>query len=159
MAEAPPELRAEFDSLFVAPFATRRWASARGRSHWVELEGWQDAMAGPLSAIAEAGSCEYVYFRDDWYFATVNDPATLRARLLEWHAGLAAGVERFAPATPEEAADQEFMRAVVGRMRELVQRACALEEVRCHAKPGAAPETTGCFVTRRSSDDGGAGEL
>jgi len=31
-------------------------------------------MAGPLSAIAESGGCEYVYPRDDWYFASVNDP-------------------------------------------------------------------------------------
>lgn len=133
MAEALPELREVFDSLFVAPFASHRWASGRGRSHWVELEGWQDSMAGPLSAIAQAGGCEYVYPRDDGYFASVSDPTSLRARLLEWHSGLAAGVERFAPATPGEAADSEFMRSVVGRMREMVERACVVEQARWQA--------------------------
>ena len=140
MPEAPPGLREAFEALFIAPVSSHRWASATGRSHWVELEGWQDSMAGPLSAIANTGGCEYVYTRDDWYFASVSDPASLRARLLEWHAGLAAGVERFAPATPAEAADLGFMRSVVEEMRGLVDRACAAEQARWqaarHAEPG-----------------------
>jgi hypothetical protein len=150
MAEAPPELREAFEVLFVAPFASRRWASERGRSHWVELEGWQDSLAGPLSAIAGTGGCEYVYPRDDWYFASVSDPPSLRSRLLEWHAGLAAGIERFAPATPGEATDLEFMRSVVGRTRELVERACAVEQARWqaarHAEPGAAADRRGTIA-------------
>ncbi len=147
MAEAPLRLREAFDALFVTPFASHRWASTRGRSHWVELEGWQDSMAGPLSAIATDGGCEYVYPRDDWYFASVGDPASLRARLMEWHAGLAAGVERFAPTTRGEAADLAFMRSVATRMRELVERACAVEQARWqatrHAEPGAAADGGG----------------
>jgi len=147
MAEAPPELREAFDDLFTAPFVSHRWASAVGRSHWVELEGWQGSLAGPLSAIAKSGGCEYVYPRDDWYFAVVSDPPSLRARLLEWHAGLSAGVERFAPSSPAEAADLEFMRSVVGRMEELVERACAVEQARWqaarHAEPGAAADGGG----------------
>ncbi len=147
MAEAPPELREALDALFVAPFASHRWASTRSRSHWVELEGWQDSMTGPLSAIATHGGCEYVYPRDDWYFASVGDPASLRSRLLEWHTGLAAGVERFVPATPDEATDLEFMRSLVGRMRELVERGCAVEQARWqaarHAEPGAAADGGG----------------
>ncbi|MCE9560866.1 MAG: hypothetical protein K8U57_02315 [Planctomycetes bacterium] len=130
MAEAEPGMLESFNTLFIAPFASHQWSSRVGRSHWVELEGWQDSMAGPLSAIAERGGCEYVYPRDDWYFAPVSDPASLRARLREWHWGLAVGVERFAPATADEATDLEFMRSVVIRMRELIEQACAVEQVR-----------------------------
>jgi hypothetical protein len=144
MAEVLTDLREAFEALFTAPFASHPWASARGRSHWLELEGWQDAMAGPLSSIARDGGCGYVYPRQDEYFAGVGDPTGLRARLLEWHTGLAAGVERFAPATPSEAADLEFMRSVVGRMRELVERACVVEWARWEAArqvgPSAVPD-------------------
>ena len=139
MAETPPELLDAFDTLFVAPFARHNWASRRGRSHWVELEVWQNSMAGPVSAIAKRGGCEYVYPLDDWYFVAVHDPASLRARLLEWHAGLAAGVARFAPSTPDEASDLEFMHSVAGRMRELVERACAVEQARWQASRHAEP--------------------
>jgi hypothetical protein len=140
MTEASPELWETFDALFIAPFDSHCWASVVGRSHWIELEGWQDSLAGPLSAVAKSGGCEYVYHRDDWYFAAVCDPPSLRAQLLEWHTGLSAGVERFAPSSPAEVADLEFMRSVVGRMRELVERVCAVEQVRWqsarHAEPG-----------------------
>ena len=60
MAEAPPPLRETIHALFIAPFASHRWGSRRARSHWVDLEGWQDRMAGPLSSIVESGGCEYV---------------------------------------------------------------------------------------------------
>ena len=133
------ELRQVFDSLFIAPYATHSWKSGLGRSHWVELEGWQDSLAGPLCAIAESGNCEYAYARDDWYFAQVTDPASLRTRLLEWHAGLASGVERFAPATAEEGADLEFMQALVVQMGSLIERACTIEHARWMAAPDAAP--------------------
>ncbi len=143
MAKVLPELRAAFEALFIAPFDSHHWASAQGRSHWVALEGWQDALAGPLSSITSAGGCGYVYPRQDCYFADVGDPPGLRARLLEWHASLAAGVEQFAPATSEEVADLAFMRSVVGRMRELVERACVVEQSRWEAarqgEPYAAP--------------------
>ena len=130
MAAALPELQKEFDALFIAPFASHRWASYRGRAHWADLEGWQDSIAGPLSAIASTGGCEYVYPRIDWYFATISDPPGLLVRLLEFHAGLANGVERLSPATIAEAADLAFMRSVVVRMRELIERACVVEHVR-----------------------------
>jgi hypothetical protein len=142
MAEALPELRKAFETLFIAPFASHRWASARGRSQWVDMEGWQDSMAGPLSSIASDGGCAYVYPREDRYFVSVSDPAGFRTRLLEQHAGLAVGVEQFAPATPDEAADLAFMRSVVSRMRELVERAYVVEDARWRAsrqaEPGAA---------------------
>ena len=142
MAEAQPGLRKAFEVLFTSPYAIHQWASVRGRSHWVELEGWQDSLAGPLSTIAKVGGCEYVYPRDDWYFAEVSDPLSLRVRLLEWHTELAARVERFAPTTPGEATDLGFMRSVVGRMRELVEWACFVEQARWRAakqaEPGAA---------------------
>ena len=136
MANILPELRDEFETLFIVPFSSYAWASVRGRSHWVELEGWQNLMAGPLSSIASNGGCEYVYPRDDDYFAGVNDPAGLRTRLLEWHAGLKAGVERFTPATAEEAADGAYMKLLAHRMRELVEQACAVEQTRWAAASG-----------------------
>lgn len=147
MAEVPADLRETFKALFITPFASHRWASAAGRSHWVELEGWQGSLAGPLSAIAESGGCEYVYSRDDWYFAAVNDPPSLRARLLEWHAGLTAGVARFAPSTPDETADLEFVRSLADQMRELVERSCALEQARWQTAGRVAP---GAFLRARS---------
>jgi hypothetical protein len=84
-------------------------------------------MAGPLSSITRTGECDYVYSREDDSFALVSDPSKLRARLLEWHCGLAAGVEKFVPVTPNEGEDLAFMRSVVVQMRELVERACAVE--------------------------------
>jgi hypothetical protein len=130
MVVAQHKLQVVFDSLFVAPFVSHRWATRRGRSHWVELEGWQNSVSGPLSDIVNAGGCEYVYTRDDWYFASVVDPSSLRLRLLEWHEGLAVGVERFEPTTPSEVDDLAFMRSVVGQMRVLIEQACVVEQVR-----------------------------
>src|SRR5580704_15933667 len=72
-----PRAEIGVETLFIAPFASHRWASARGRSHWVALEGWQDSMAGPLSSITSSGGCDYVYTRDDGYFAGVSDPPKL----------------------------------------------------------------------------------
>lgn len=122
------ELRKELEAAFIAPYAAHRWLSHRTRSHWVELEGWQDSLAGPLSSIAKTGGCEYVYERDD--FVGVTDPTSLRLRLLEWHSGLVAGVETFVPATPAEVEDLEYMRIVSARMRALTERSCEIEKVR-----------------------------
>lgn len=133
MKEPEQDLRKAFDDLFVAPYAPHSWASSRGRSHWVELEGWQDSLAGPLSSVAESGGCEFVYARDDWYYASVSDPPSLLARLQEWQGGLATGVERFAPATPEEASDLEFMCSLVSRIGDFVERACSVEQSRWQA--------------------------
>ncbi len=123
-------LQEAFDALFIAPFATHRWESERARSHWVDLECWQDSIAGPVSSIVETGGCEYVYARDDWYFAEVNDPESLRAKLSEWLMGLSAGVERFKPTSPHEDADLQFMRDVTSRMEQLIEQACAIERSR-----------------------------
>jgi len=83
MASELPEFRRALEEAFIAPFASHSWLSRRGRSHWVELEGWQDSMAGPLSAIANTGGCEYVYHREDWYFAGIKDPLALKQRFAE----------------------------------------------------------------------------
>ena len=130
VVEALKELREAFDRLFIAPFASHCWASESGRSHWVDLGGWQDSITGPLSSIMSAGHCDYVYSREDYYFAGISDPSRLRSRLLEWHGRLTAGIEQFIPATPQESNDLTFMRAVSAEMRELVERACAVEQAR-----------------------------
>lgn len=137
MVESLTELREAIERLFIAPFASHRWASERGRSHWVDLEGWQDTIAGPLSSIARTGGCEYVYSREDDYFAGVSNPSRLRSRLLEWHAGLAFGIEQFVPVAPKEIDDLTFMRAVAAEILELVERSCALEQARWDNKFGS----------------------
>ena len=130
------ELQEALRAAFIAPFASHKWQSRRSRSHWVELEGWQDAIAGPLYSIAETGGCEYVYSRDDEYFVGVVDPVTLRRRLLEWQAKLAVGVEAFCPAThtPADADDLSYMRAIAEEIRDLVERSCRIEEGRWQAE-------------------------
>lgn len=130
MGEDVKELRQAYERLFIAPFASHRWASGRGRSHWVDLEGWQNSIAGPLSSITSVGGCDYVYSREDDIFAGVTNPSRLRSRLLEWHAGLVAGIEQFKPNTPNEYDDLTFMRVVATEMRELVERACVAEQTR-----------------------------
>ncbi len=127
------ELQDALRAAFIAPFASHKWQSRRSRSHWVELEGWQDAIAGPLFSITETGGCEYVYSRDDEYFVGVVGPATLRRRLLEWHSKLASGVEEFIPETTAEADDLSYMRAIAEEICDLVERSCRIEEARCQA--------------------------
>lgn len=130
MKDAERDLRTLFDDLFIAPFASHQWASSRGRAHWVKLEGWQDSLAGPLSSIVNTGGCNYVYARDDWYFSNVKDPQGLRKRLLEWHAGLATGVDRFVPTNQPESTDRAFMQSIVTGMMKLLERACSVEQAR-----------------------------
>lgn len=119
-----------FDSAFIVPFASHSWQSARGRSHWVEMEGWQNSMAGPISSVAKRCECDYVYQRDDWYFANVVNPETLHHRLMEWHAGLLAGLMRFEPTSVAETEDLKYMQCVADKMRALIEQACEIERVR-----------------------------
>jgi hypothetical protein len=129
-------LKAAFSEVFVVPFASHRWASARGRSHWVGLEGWQNSMAGPLSSIVKTGGCGYAYERDDRYFSSVNDPRSLRTRLMEWHSGSVAGIEWFTPEDNAEHVDLAFMQSLQVQMNHLIERASAIEQMRW--------ESTGC---------------
>jgi hypothetical protein len=112
---------------FIEPFACHLWASPRGKSHWRDLEWLQDAMAGPINAVAERGGCEYVYGRDDRYFAGVDSPNTLRLRLMEWHGELASRIDGFEPLSAAETEDMFFMRSIVDRMRDAIERAVDLE--------------------------------
>ncbi|WP_437943432.1 hypothetical protein WMF27_39095 [Sorangium sp. So ce281] len=117
----------------IAPFAVHRWRSLRARSYWVSLEGWQDSIAGPLSSIANHGTCEYVYARDDELFSGIDRPQALRQRLLLWHGGLADAVERFKPTTPSQVVDLAFLRRLVLDIRELIERGCDIEQARWDA--------------------------
>lgn len=119
-----------YEEAFIAPFASHRWLTSRGRSHWIEMEGWQNSMAGPLSAIARTGGCEYVYHRGDSYFADVHDPAALHQRLLVWHAGLLTGLDNFSPRTSEESEDLNYMRSVAEQIVVLINWGVRIEEVR-----------------------------
>ncbi|MFN6572576.1 hypothetical protein [Dendronalium sp. ChiSLP03b] len=53
--------------------------------------------AGSLHSIAMRGECEYVYQRDDWYFSSVTDPASLHIRLMSWLEELISGIGQFQP--------------------------------------------------------------
>ena len=135
MVKAPnTAMKEALEATFIAPFASHQWQSAGGRSHWVELEGWQDSIAGPLSSIANSGGCDYVYNREDGYFPGVVDPDSLLRCLLDSQAGLVAGVEAFFSTTPAEAEDQKYMMAIADEMRALVESACEIERFRWAAK-------------------------
>ena len=129
-------LRARFDAAFVFPIAAHPWKTKRGRSFWIELEWWQDALAGPLSSIVERGECAYVYKRDDEFFAGVDDPTTLRARLRQWHENLIAGLDRFDPGLSAEMIDLESMRQFASTMWDVAEQAIDIERVRWEAAGG-----------------------
>lgn len=124
------DLRASFDAAFIFPFASYAWNSKRARSCWYDLEGWQDNLLGPVSHIVEDGDCAYVYARDDAYFAGVDDPGTLHARLQRWHNELIAGLKRFVPTSQAEASDLTFMRQFADEMWVVTEQAIEIERVR-----------------------------
>jgi hypothetical protein len=124
------DLKAAFDAAFGYG---RSWNTARGRWHWIESEGWQDAIAGPLWSIAKDGGCEYVYQRQDSCFASVHDPSLLRNLLLEWHAKLAASLGKFAPTSEDERLDQSFMESSLADILVLIERATEIESRRWQA--------------------------
>lgn len=123
------DFKRAFDRVFFVP-SSRVWKSARGRPYWVELEGWQASIAGPLYSIVENGGCEYVYARTDRAFTGVHNPESLRRSLLAWHAALVALLEKFVLASEAEEADMAFMRSNVAELRSLIDRAVEVESRR-----------------------------
>lgn len=87
-------------------------------------------MAGPLYSIVRRGGCEYVYGRDDWWFAGVSCPTSLRSRLLEWHAELAMRVGRFKPESETEQTVLTLMLSLVAAMRSVIDVAISVESRR-----------------------------
>ena len=131
--DTPSDLRLAFDAAFTYPIAAHRWNTKRGRSHWLDLEGWQDALAGPIWALVNRGECAYVYTRNDEYFADVSDPAGLRSRLKQWHDKLIAGLERFQAISPAEATDLASMHQFSCAMWAVAEQACDIEQARWEA--------------------------
>lgn len=129
------DLKEAFEAVFIAPIAHSRFKSPRGRTHWLEGEGWEDSIAGPLRSIAESGGCEYVYAREDQYFTGVHDPASLRSKLLEWHAKLVSIVERFTPVSASEHEDLRFMKSLLADIRAVIERAIKVEGQRFRCDP------------------------
>jgi hypothetical protein len=123
-------LGAPFNAAFVFPFASYVWKSQRARSCWIDLEWWQDNLAGPVSHIVEHGDCAYVYLRNDAYFAGVDDPATLHARLQGWHDKLVEGLKRFVPTSQAEASDLTSMRQFADEMWAVTEQAIEVERSR-----------------------------
>lgn len=123
-------LRAAFDAAFVFPFARYAWKSERARSFWIDLEGWQDNLAGPVSHIIEHGGCAFVYDRNDDYFTGVDDPATLRARLQGWHGEMMTGLKQFVPTSEAEANDLACMRQFAEEMWAIAEQALQVERAR-----------------------------
>ena len=101
--------------------------------YWLDLEFWQDAMAGPISSIITSGGCDYEYRRDDPYFADVNEPETLHAQLRHWHAKLVEGIESFAPRSREEFADLASMRMFALAISAVAEEAWQIERDRWEA--------------------------
>jgi hypothetical protein len=128
--ENETDLKRSLETAFYEPRSSQSWKSARGRLYWSGLEDWRFTIAGPLDSIVTKGNCEYVYARNDQYFAGVHDPGALRSRLLEWHAALASRVERFAPASEAELADLMLMQSLVASMRSLIDHALEVESRR-----------------------------
>ena len=126
----PSLLRATFDAAFVLPFASYPWKSERARSCWIDLEGWQDNLAGPVSHIIEHGDCAYVYSRNDAYFTGVDDPGALHARLRGWHGEMVAGLKRFMPVSEAEANDLTAMRQFADEMWAVTEQAIEVERAR-----------------------------
>ena len=91
-------------------------------------------MAGPVSSIVREGGCEYVYPRQDRYFAGVDNPSDLRLRLLEWHRALAVRVDAFVPASDEESEDLIYMRSIVDTMFQVVEHVTEVESRRWQSK-------------------------
>lgn len=129
-SEEHQSLQAEFDAAYIFPLAKYPWRSRRARSSWLDLEGWQDALAGPVYSIVQNGNCAYVYARDDEFFVGVVDPAALDIRLREWHAKLTAGLDHFVPATEAEEADFEAMRLFASQMWAVAEKAIEIERLR-----------------------------
>lgn len=127
------DLGHEFDAAFIYPIASHRWSTKRGRSHWLDLEGWRSSLAGPIWSIVKKGGCAYVYDRDDEFFAGVNEPAALRARLRQWHDKLVVGLERFQATSPAEETDVASMQQFARAMWAVAERACDIEQSRWEA--------------------------
>ncbi|GGZ34081.1 hypothetical protein [Asticcacaulis endophyticus] len=128
--ENPTNLVAEFEAAYIFPLAQYAWQSERGRSCWIDLEIWQDALAGPIYSIINDGNCAYVYARNDDYFAGVNDATALYARLQQWHGKLSTGLESFIPTTYAEKSDLTAMRQFARQMWLVAEKAVTIERNR-----------------------------
>lgn len=123
------DLEHRFEAAFYSP-AGHRWKSERGRWAWLDLEVWQDALAGPLYSIKETGGCGYVYRRDDEHFSGVDEPVALRERLRRWYDKVVEGIDRFVPTSPAEAADLVSMRQFAADIWAFAEAACDIEQGR-----------------------------
>ncbi|MDC7677391.1 hypothetical protein [Asticcacaulis machinosus] len=128
--ENPTNLVAEFEAAYIFPLAQYAWQSERGRSCWIDLEIWQDALAGPIYNIIKDGNCAYVYTRNDDYFAGVNDATTLYDKLQQWHGKLDAGLDSFIPTTHAEEIDLTAMRQFASKMWAVAEKAIEIERRR-----------------------------
>lgn len=126
----PTDLLASYEAAYTFPFSKYSWRSARGRACWHNLEGWQDALAGPVSSIARNGGCSYVYTRDDQHFAGVNDPSALYSRLKDWHGRLIAALDDFVPASETEEIGLASMREFASAMWAVTEEAVEVERAR-----------------------------
>ena len=129
------DLKRRFEAAFHPP-AGHRWESDRGRSAWLDLEIWQDALAGPLHSIKETGGCAYVYLRDDEHFTGVDEPVALREKLRHWHDKVVEGIDRFVPTSPAEAADLVSMRQFAADIWAFAEAAFDIEQDRWTSAQG-----------------------
>jgi len=132
-SENQSDLRVRYYAAFIFPFAKHSWKSRRARSCWVDLEGWQDALAGPLSSIIDNGDCAYVYARNDNFISGINDPTELYAWLKHRHSKLIEDLDRFVPASQDEESDLASMRQFTSEMWDIAEQAVEIERTRWDA--------------------------
>lgn len=121
------DLGSQFDAAFLSPFTRYAWQSRRARSCWMELQGYQDALAGPIYSVLKSGNCAYIYALENAYFSGVRDPDTLHARLRYWHSKLIAGLDDFVPRDEAEQVDLAAMREFARKTWFVAEKAIDIE--------------------------------
>jgi len=129
-SESPSDLAAKYDAAFIFPFAKHSWKTRRAESCWVDLEGWIDHLAGPVSNIVKYGDCAYVYTRNDKFISGINNPTELYAWFRRGYEGLIAGLNDFVPSSREEEADLASMHQFAAEIWVVVEQAIEIERTR-----------------------------
>lgn len=129
-SDARSTFKQRFTTAFAWPAGDRQLKSKRGRAVWINLQTWQDSLAGPLHSISETGGCAYVYNREDEYFRGVDRPAALHDRLRDWHTELTSEIDRFVPQSSDESADIDTMLKYVADMWSVIETGCEIERNR-----------------------------
>jgi hypothetical protein len=106
---------------------TRSLKTQRAQWYWIDLSTLVDGLAGPVSTILNSRRCEYVYAPDDNRFRGVIDPGTLRQWCLKRRNELVVAIDRFAPTSADEQADQALMHRFMADIWAVTEQLLAIE--------------------------------